>query len=59
MVGKSKPTVKTRKDTDQLLALDIDGEFYYPVFQFTDEEGSRTKACSGCGRTADYAEQLQ
>ena len=43
MVGKSKPTVKTWKDTDQLLALDIDGEFYYPVFQFTDEEGISDK----------------
>jgi hypothetical protein len=42
MVG-SKPTVKTWKDTDQLLALDIDGEFYYPVFQFTDEEGISDK----------------
>lgn len=39
MLGKSKPTVKTWKDTEQLLALDIDGEFFYPVFQFTDEEG--------------------
>lgn len=43
MLGKSKPTIKTWKDTDQLLALDIDGEFYYPVFQFTDEEGISDK----------------
>jgi hypothetical protein len=43
MLGRSKPTVKTWKDTDQLLALDIDGEFYYPVFQFTDEEGTSDK----------------
>lgn len=43
ILGRSKPTVKTWKDTDRLLALDIDGEFYYPVFQFTDEEGISDK----------------
>lgn len=37
-LGRSKPTVKAWKDTCRLLALEIDGEFYYPVFQFTDEE---------------------
>ncbi|MBE9778538.1 hypothetical protein GVI01_10620 [Escherichia coli] len=43
ILGRSKPTVKTWKDTGRLLALDIDGEFYYPVFQFTDEEGISDK----------------
>lgn len=38
ILGRTKPTVKTWKDTCRLLALDIDGEFYYPVFQFTEEE---------------------
>lgn len=38
ILGKSKPTIKTWKDTCRLLALEIDGEFYYPVFQFTDDE---------------------
>lgn len=43
VLGRSKPTVKTWKDTGRLVALDIDGEFFYPVFQFTDEEGISDK----------------
>ncbi|WP_282497939.1 hypothetical protein [Pantoea stewartii] len=42
-VGKSKPTIKSWKDNNQLLALEIDGEFYFPVFQFTDEENISDK----------------
>ncbi|WP_338885640.1 hypothetical protein [Xenorhabdus sp. TH1] len=36
-LGKSKVTVKTRKDNHKMLALKIDGEFYYPVFQFVQD----------------------
>ncbi|PHM59963.1 helix-turn-helix domain-containing protein [Xenorhabdus sp. KK7.4] len=35
-LGVSKVTVKNWKDAGKLLALNIDGEFYFPVFQFTD-----------------------
>ncbi len=38
ILGKTKTTVRNWKDVGQLLALEIDGEFYYPVFQFTDAE---------------------
>ncbi len=38
ILGKTKTTVKNWKDAGRLLALDIDGEFYFPVFQFTDDE---------------------
>lgn len=38
ILGKTKTTVRNWKDAGQLLALDIDGEFYFPVFQFTDDE---------------------
>ncbi|MEI7239994.1 hypothetical protein WCU73_00160 [Pectobacterium brasiliense] len=38
ILGRTKTTVKNWKDSHQLLALEIDGEFYYPVFQFTDDE---------------------
>lgn len=34
-LGCSKVTVKNKKDAYKLLALNIDGEFCYPVFQFT------------------------
>ena len=37
LLGVSKVTIKKKKDTDKLLALNIDGEFYYPIFQFTEE----------------------
>ena len=37
-IGKSKVTVKTRKDNNKLLALNLDGEFFYPVFQFVNEK---------------------
>ncbi|MCP9269729.1 hypothetical protein M5U04_16990 [Xenorhabdus sp. XENO-1] len=37
-LGVSKVTIKKRKDTGKLLALNIDGEFYFPVFQFTDDK---------------------
>lgn len=36
-IGRSKVTVKTRKDNHKMLALDIDGEFFYPVFQFVQD----------------------
>ncbi|MEQ9883184.1 helix-turn-helix domain-containing protein [Pectobacterium brasiliense] len=38
ILGKTKTTVKTWREAHRLLALDIDGEFYYPVFQFTENE---------------------
>ena len=38
VIGKSKVTVKSKKDTNKLLAIEIDGEFFYPVFQFVEEE---------------------
>lgn len=37
-LGKTKTTVNTWRRNGRLLALDLDGEFYYPVFQFTDDE---------------------
>ena len=36
-LGVSKVTVMKKKDQRKLLALNIDGEFHYPVFQFTDD----------------------
>lgn len=42
-IGKSKVTVKSWKDNGRLLALEIDGEFCYPVFQFTEEENISDK----------------
>ena len=35
LLGFSKVTIKAKKDAYKLLALKIDGEFCYPVFQFT------------------------
>ncbi|EJL93197.1 hypothetical protein [Pantoea sp. GM01] len=35
LLGFSKVTIKAKKDAHKLLALNIDGEFCYPVFQFT------------------------
>lgn len=43
ILGKTKTTVKNWKDAGQLLALEIDGEFYYPAFQFTDDESISDK----------------
>ena len=43
ILGRSKPTVIAWKDAGRLLALEIDGEFYYPVFQFTDDESISDK----------------
>lgn len=40
ILGVSKVTVKNRKDAGKVLALNIDGEFYYPVFQFVKDENS-------------------
>lgn len=37
-LGKTKTTVNTWRKNGKLLALDLDGEFYYPIFQFTDDE---------------------
>lgn len=37
-LGKTKTTVNTWRKNGRLLAIDLDGEFYYPVFQFTDDE---------------------
>ena len=37
-LGKTKTTVNTWRKNGRLLALDLDGEFYYPIFQFTDDE---------------------
>ncbi|SMG60631.1 hypothetical protein [Cedecea sp. NFIX57] len=38
VLGRTKTTVKNWKDSGQLLAVEIDGEFFYPAFQFTDDE---------------------
>jgi hypothetical protein len=38
IINRSKVTVKNNKDNNKLLALDLDGEFYYPVFQFVEDE---------------------
>lgn len=35
LLGVTKVTVKKKKDTNKLLALNFDGEFVYPVFQFS------------------------
>ncbi|XBS70246.1 hypothetical protein ABK905_02935 [Acerihabitans sp. KWT182] len=43
ILGKTKTTVRNWKESGQLLALEIDGEFYYPVFQFTDVESISDK----------------
>ncbi|QWA10551.1 hypothetical protein GTU79_25695 [Sodalis ligni] len=43
ILGKTKTTVRNWKDAGQLLALEIDGEFYYPVFQFTEAEAISDK----------------
>lgn len=37
-LGKTKTTVNTWRKNGKLLAIDLDGEFYYPIFQFTDDE---------------------
>ncbi|OBU03546.1 helix-turn-helix domain-containing protein [Morganella psychrotolerans] len=37
-LGKTKTTVNTWRKNRKLLAIDLDGEFYYPIFQFTDDE---------------------
>lgn len=42
-IGKSKVTVKTRKDNNKLLALNLDGEFFYPVFQFVKEKKKKIR----------------
>lgn len=36
VLGKTKTTVRNWRMEGHLLALDIDGEFFYPTFQFTD-----------------------
>ncbi|RXJ09087.1 hypothetical protein [Lelliottia nimipressuralis] len=38
VLGKTKTTVKNWKDTGRLLAVEIDGEFYFPAFQFTEDK---------------------
>ena len=43
ILGKTKTTVKNWKDANQLLAIEIDGDFFYPVFQFTDNEDISVK----------------
>ncbi|TCL06093.1 hypothetical protein [Sodalis ligni] len=43
ILGKTKTTVRNWKDAGQLLALEIDGEFYYPVFQFTEADSISDK----------------
>ncbi|MCC8383816.1 hypothetical protein GPY51_14535 [Photorhabdus laumondii subsp. laumondii] len=43
LLGVSKVTVKKKKDTGKLLALECDGEFIYPAFQFTDDESKGEK----------------
>jgi len=37
VLGKTKPTVTSWREKGKLLAVNIDGEFFYPVFQFTDD----------------------
>ena len=43
ILGVSKVTVKKKKDTNKLLALNLDGEFVYPVFQFSSDEKNSEK----------------
>jgi hypothetical protein len=38
VLGKTKTTVRNWKDAGRLLAVEIDGEFYFPAFQFTEEK---------------------
>ncbi|HAP0441327.1 TPA: hypothetical protein QHB96_003821 [Citrobacter freundii] len=38
VLGKTKTTVKNWKDAGRLLAIEIDGEFYFPAFQFTEDK---------------------
>ncbi|MBS9441686.1 hypothetical protein EAE89_08135 [Photorhabdus heterorhabditis] len=43
LLGVSKVTVKKKKDTGKLLALEHDGEFIYPAFQFSEDENKSEK----------------
>ncbi|EPJ56182.1 MAG: hypothetical protein OFPI_00730 [Osedax symbiont Rs2] len=48
LLGVSKVTVKKKKDTSKLLALDLNGEFVFPAFQFTvDDEFSEKGILKG------------
>ena len=48
VLGVSKVTVKKRKDSFKLLALDFDGEFFYPSFQIEeDSNGSQPMVLKG------------
>lgn len=37
-LGKTKTTVNTWRKNGKLLALELDGEFYYPTFQFAENK---------------------
>ncbi|TXE57050.1 helix-turn-helix domain-containing protein [Serratia nematodiphila] len=37
LLGKSKPTVTSWRNKGKLLSVKIDGEYFYPVFQFTND----------------------
>jgi hypothetical protein len=43
LLGVSKVTVKKKKDTNKLLALNLNGKFFYPVFQFSSDENNSEK----------------
>ena len=43
VLGKTKTTVRNWKDAGRLLAVDIDGEFYFPAFQFTEDKSISDK----------------
>jgi hypothetical protein len=43
LLGVSKVTIKKKKDNNKLLALNLDGEFVYPVFQFSSDENNSEK----------------
>ncbi|MFT6903160.1 MAG: murein L,D-transpeptidase YafK [Colwellia sp.] len=47
LLGVSKVTVKKKKDTNKLLALNLDGEFVYPAFQFSFDDNSEKGVLKG------------
>jgi hypothetical protein len=58
-LGVSKVTVKKKKDTNKLLALKIDDEFYYPIFQFTEENNISEKGVlKGVAELLPYLESF-
>jgi len=47
ILGVSKVTVKKKKDENKLLALNLNGEFVYPAFQFSLDENSEKGVLKG------------